>query len=389
MKISPTASVKVRRVSEPREPSDRPYSPYNLYYILEHRLLLQEKGVVLEKESSPDGDNDLHLGDMNSYCSVNIPTLPSRYRSLVLPKNWFVHGKKKEKRREHRKAHGVISFTELSRVVAARWKCIDDETFQYVKRVSLLIHKKWEENRLRTAAKLSPRPHSSGGREHQPEGVSIGIDDKSLHDNECNQEKKAHTDGHSSVSTGATSNSTLKNQSGGNSARRLSCEYRPPAALPSYGCAQYKAKTTIGAIRPLQSHMHPYYTTSEYFTAHRAVTNYKRFHSITYLQRELATMHDLVIIQAEKLRCQDLQLRALIQSGQLSSNYIPSATTDAPWTHQEELLLVKLLREYPNQLTLMMSYFPERNKSFVIDKIIKLYKEREQALELSSNSLFV
>lgn len=379
MKISSTTSVKTTRVSEPREPSDRPYSPYNLYYILEHRLLLQEKGVVLDKESSQDGDNDLFLGDMNSYCSVKVPPLPTRYRSLVLPKNWFVHGKKKQKRREHRKAHRVISFTELSRVVAARWKSIDKETFQYVKRVSFLIHKKWEENRLiRIVAKSSHMPHSSKGGEHQTEKESYEVVEKSSQFHEGNQEKKILTDNHSSLSIAAAcSLSSQKSQWDGDPTRRLTSEHELLTLSPSSRCARYGVMTKVGAIQPIKSYLHPHCTTSAYFTAHRPVEHYQRSHSLIFLQRELANMHDLAIIHAEKLRRQHLQLRALVQSEKHYTNCNSCAMIDAPWTHQEELLLITLLREYPNQFALIMSQFPQRNKSSVIERIATLYDARK------------
>ena len=52
---------------------------------------------------------------------------PKKYRSIVLPPNWFKVGQNKIRRQDY-KTHGVISFQELSKVVADRWRILDDET---------------------------------------------------------------------------------------------------------------------------------------------------------------------------------------------------------------------------------------------------------------------
>lgn len=59
---------------------------------------------------------------------ANLPPLPSRYASLVLPADWYLPGKEKRRKRKHRRTHGAISFQELSLRIASAWKVLRDDS---------------------------------------------------------------------------------------------------------------------------------------------------------------------------------------------------------------------------------------------------------------------
>ncbi|KAL7538266.1 hypothetical protein ACHAXR_008425 [Thalassiosira sp. AJA248-18] len=103
----------------------RPYNSYNLYFILERELFLQERGVYPSTTNAlqPSSSAGFHV----DYNGIELPPLPSKYSSLVLPDQWYVHKKKK---RAHVKTHGLVSFREMASMVASRWKQEDNEIVQ-------------------------------------------------------------------------------------------------------------------------------------------------------------------------------------------------------------------------------------------------------------------
>jgi len=133
----------------------RPYNHYNLYFILERELFLQQRGIFPSTDQiTPDAEAlrsqqvlsqslvSIVEPQQVNYNDIEIPTLPSRYSSLVLPKDWFVHKKKK---RAHVKTHGLVSFREMAAMVASRWKQEDQEIILYVKTVVEKIKQRTDE----------------------------------------------------------------------------------------------------------------------------------------------------------------------------------------------------------------------------------------------------
>ena len=139
-----TKSTKVKTKSK----MDRPFNHYNLFFILERELLLQSKGVITElfsaaKESLAPGSSSsrLSFGDKNyyGYIGIELPPMPSRYHSLVLPYDWFVHGKRRDKNpRKHRKSHGAASFVDIAKTIGSNWKSLSpqDDVVVYVKTIA-------------------------------------------------------------------------------------------------------------------------------------------------------------------------------------------------------------------------------------------------------------
>lgn len=67
------------------------------------------------------------------------PDLPTRFQDLVLPHDWYIPGRNRsntKKKRVHRASHGKISFTDLSKRIAASWRSIDGETKLFCAEVS-------------------------------------------------------------------------------------------------------------------------------------------------------------------------------------------------------------------------------------------------------------
>ena len=133
----------------------RPYNHYNLYFILERELFLQERGVFPKEPAKVRGgvQRSDSTGSEVDYSDIDLPPLPIRYASLALPDGWYIHRKKK---RAHVKTHGIISFREMATMVANRWKREDRDIVSYVKTVARSVKQRFDEaNRLHNMSSAS------------------------------------------------------------------------------------------------------------------------------------------------------------------------------------------------------------------------------------------
>ena len=117
---------------------NRPLNSYNLFYMLERELLLQSKGFDTTKGKGLSRRSTSVYFDDYADLALRFPPLPSRYQSVHLSADWYMHGKDK-KTREHIKTHGVISLKELSRSMAANWKMVDEDIKEYVTEVARMV----------------------------------------------------------------------------------------------------------------------------------------------------------------------------------------------------------------------------------------------------------
>ena len=85
----------------------RPYSSYNIFFILERFRLLERNGWI---------DNQIQQSHMlTGYEDLELPPLPPKYKHLetTLPNGWYMPGKKKQSKRKHKKTHGCKSFMTM------------------------------------------------------------------------------------------------------------------------------------------------------------------------------------------------------------------------------------------------------------------------------------
>ncbi|KAL7508390.1 hypothetical protein ACHAXN_005473 [Cyclotella atomus] len=121
----------------------RPYTEYTMFYQLErefilHRLLVDSSDPSAAEEQKAQSAVALFKND---------PLMPARYRTLPLRADWYISGKsKKPSKRKHRKTHGKIGFLELTRMIAARWAKVDDETRKYCKMMAAMELVKYKED---------------------------------------------------------------------------------------------------------------------------------------------------------------------------------------------------------------------------------------------------
>lgn len=131
----------------------RPYTEYTMFYQLEREFIIHRILATDEERTAlnDDEDNAFSPGSIGSAGSValfeNDPLMPARYRSLPLRADWYISGKtKKPTKRKHRKSHGKIGFLELTRMIAARWAQVDDETRKYCKMMAAMELVKYKED---------------------------------------------------------------------------------------------------------------------------------------------------------------------------------------------------------------------------------------------------
>ncbi|KAL3789766.1 hypothetical protein HJC23_006759 [Cyclotella cryptica] len=110
----------------------RPLTPYNLFYILERNYILQQQQKA---------DSSLPMGaatNIDPFASER----PQKYRSVVLPSNWYVVGMNRTKRSDH-KNHGLISFKSLSKTISEMWKEVDEDVKAYCKKLASVEMKRY------------------------------------------------------------------------------------------------------------------------------------------------------------------------------------------------------------------------------------------------------
>ena len=85
----------------------RPYTPYNLFYLLERELIVQEIDPQVAKEKAAKRAS--MLADPNRKKVVRPEDdieLPTRYKGCILLPHWYEPNLKEK--RKHRKTHGKV-----------------------------------------------------------------------------------------------------------------------------------------------------------------------------------------------------------------------------------------------------------------------------------------
>ena len=119
-------------------------SDYNMFSILERKLLYQEKGIKTDEKINSGHDLQLHL----QYGGIadSFPPRPARYESLNLSNFWFL-----DKTLNCKSEKGVDDG--LSSLIASNWKTCDREVEVYVTDVArIVINRRDEAIKNRTDA---------------------------------------------------------------------------------------------------------------------------------------------------------------------------------------------------------------------------------------------
>ena len=91
-------------------PKKKPARPLPAYHI----FLQLEREFIIQTIDGEDADKSIHDD------KVYLDYVPERYRQIKLSPDWY-HGPGKRKKRKHRKQHGKIGPTELTRKISSRW----------------------------------------------------------------------------------------------------------------------------------------------------------------------------------------------------------------------------------------------------------------------------
>ena len=106
-----------------------------------------EREYIIHRILNEDPSGMMSASSNQPALFQNDPLMPARYRLLPLRADWYISGKtKKPTKRKHRKSHGKIGFLELTRMIAARWASVDDETRKYCKMMAAMELVKYKED---------------------------------------------------------------------------------------------------------------------------------------------------------------------------------------------------------------------------------------------------
>jgi len=143
---APAEVTSIPCVKKSRDPSDiKPYNRYNIYYILERERFLQSNSNY-KRQDVPSRSNFT-----TGYEGLELPGFPPRYTNLDMPHDWYMPGKRKIAKRDHKKSHGLASFKDIARFVADGYRNIDEITLEYVTTVAKISKQRYNEIK---AAKL-------------------------------------------------------------------------------------------------------------------------------------------------------------------------------------------------------------------------------------------
>ena len=84
--------------------------------------------------------------------------------TIELPLFRFVPGKRKLVKRPHRKAHGMFSLKEISRLTADTWKTVDGETLEYLTVAARLISERYKQIETDLGGPLAKKPRSKSNK---------------------------------------------------------------------------------------------------------------------------------------------------------------------------------------------------------------------------------
>lgn len=114
----------------------RPLSSFHLFSQIEREYIIQTTSTNNNSGAVDTDPNKSYLTDV-----------PSRYRSIKLSSDWYA-GPGKRQKRKHRKAHGVIGFQELSRLISQRWATLDTTDSKTKAFVTTIAARELEEYKL-------------------------------------------------------------------------------------------------------------------------------------------------------------------------------------------------------------------------------------------------
>ncbi|KAL7523944.1 hypothetical protein ACHAXR_000372 [Thalassiosira sp. AJA248-18] len=123
-------ATKTTKQKKKKKKGFRPYNRYHIFFILERERLIVSKGGSTKWSLWTADAREPQTTVKRGYENLNLPPLPPRFAHLNVPEGWCIPGKQKKKRR-HTRTHGMATFCELSRSIAASWKIIDIATLAY------------------------------------------------------------------------------------------------------------------------------------------------------------------------------------------------------------------------------------------------------------------
>jgi hypothetical protein len=90
------------------------FTAHSIFSVLERHYILEQSEYAASKSAEVDEEV------VDQTVDPHYAGRPPRYKNVTLPANWYVVSKNKKKRGDH-KCHGLISFKQLSKMIADAW----------------------------------------------------------------------------------------------------------------------------------------------------------------------------------------------------------------------------------------------------------------------------
>jgi len=173
------------------------YNSYNVFFMLERQLLLHSRGggvvgnatTTKATRLDPAVDFSTLSPEVQLYVNLDLPPLCRRYADLPLSNdNWFVEMLLGSvNKRVHKRAHGLVPFCDMARIVARNHKEADDETKGFLNEVAerlalFCAGLEAEEGRKARRLEAEAEKERDGGALGGGDSQSIAIKGSSLFD---------------------------------------------------------------------------------------------------------------------------------------------------------------------------------------------------------------
>lgn len=170
--ITKTNKKQTRRYKR----NNKRYNPYNIFFMLERQLMLHARGGGVNALQNPIDTSISPLAHPNKRLILPPLSACRRYTHLPLTNNWFLElqaTQQKNKKRLHRKTHGLIPFREMAQTCAKNYREMDFETKRFVNEVVNSLGRHCEELEKIAGKEDRKEKRVEGGKKREDDSMVI------------------------------------------------------------------------------------------------------------------------------------------------------------------------------------------------------------------------
>ncbi len=150
------------KINSKERPPSRPFTPYIVFFQLERERILQEYGEGYA--AIPPSTKD-----------TNASARPKSYRELILAKDWYIAGSKRNDDgidKKKRRVHGIMTFVQLTKLISQNWASADKQVKEYC---TLMSQENTRRYRIEMDAYIEKYGYESVKRTYKKRKVNVKL----------------------------------------------------------------------------------------------------------------------------------------------------------------------------------------------------------------------